>query len=432
MAFPVVEGTAESSVNTAGTSHTVTLPASIAASDLVLITMDIGSTSATLNALTDWGELLDEASANGLKILRYTGAGVPSNPTFTSSASTRSASIAWRISGVNKAIAPEIGTTGTGTSATPDPPASAAPSSTKDYLFIAFAGMAGEEADDDTWGNTPPANYTPSPPLQKSCGTAGVNLGGLILAASRQLNTGSAEDPGTFGVDVSAAWRAQTVMVHPVVNTTVTPTTLALTTSAFAPTVTATQNQLVTPTTLAQTLAAFAPTVTASDHKTVTPTTKALTLAAFAPVIAMGVIPDAKVLSLTTFAPSVSVSDNILVTPGVVAANLAAFAPTVTASDHKTVTPTTLAIVLSAFAPTVSATQHVTATPSTASLALTTFSPTATATGDDDEPIRGAPLIRGADTPATRGQRGVTRRPRLVIPSPDREEEDVAWLVALL
>jgi len=215
MASPVVEATAKSSTSTAGTSHTVTLPAGIVGSDLVLIVMDIGSTSATLNALTDWGEILDENSANGLKILWYTGAGVPSNPTFTSSASTRDASISYRISGANKSITPEIGTTGTGTSATPDPPASATPGSTKDYLFIAIAGMAGEEADDDTWGNTPPTNYLPNPPLQSACGVAGTNLGGLILAASRQLTTGSAEDPGTFGVDVSAAWRSQTIMVHP-------------------------------------------------------------------------------------------------------------------------------------------------------------------------------------------------------------------------
>jgi hypothetical protein len=216
VAFPVVEGVAESSVNTAGTSHAVTLPASIASTDEVLILMDIGSTSATLNALTDWGELLDENAANGLKILRYTGAGVPSNPTFTSSATTRSASIAYRISGADKTVTPQIGTTATGTSATPDPP-SVTPTGgvSKPYLFIAFFGQAGEEADDDTWANTPPTNYTPSPPRQKTCGTAGTNLGGLIASAERALMTGSAEDPGTFGVDVSAAWRAQTIIVHP-------------------------------------------------------------------------------------------------------------------------------------------------------------------------------------------------------------------------
>ncbi len=214
MAISVVS-TAETAVTTAGTSHAITLPASIAAGDLVLITMDIGSTSATFNALTGWTEILDESAANGLKIWWYTGAGVPSAPTFISSGSTRSATIAWRITGADKTITPEIGTTATGTSLTPDPPASATISTTKEYLFIAFAGMAGEEIDDDTWGNTPPTNYLPNPPLQKACGTVGTNLGGLIVAASRVLSTGSAENPGTFNVDVSAAWRAQTVTVHP-------------------------------------------------------------------------------------------------------------------------------------------------------------------------------------------------------------------------
>lgn len=329
MAFPTVVSTAESSVNTAGTSHTVTLPASIAATDLVLITMDIGSTSATLNALTDWSEILDEAVANGLKILRYIGAGVPSNPTFTSSASTRSASIAWRISGANKSIAPEIGTTATGSSATPDPPASATPASTKDYLFIALYGAAGEEADDDTWSDTPPTNYTPSPPLQKACGTAGTNLGGMIAAASRQLNTGAAENPGTFAKDVSAAWRAQTIMIHPIIDTTVTPTTASLTTSTFAPTVTVTNNVLVTPTTASLTISTFAPTV--STPRLVTPSTAALTLTAFAPTVSIGVrvTPSTASLTLSTFAPTVTVSNPVTVTPATAAMILTTFAPDV-------------------------------------------------------------------------------------------------------
>jgi hypothetical protein len=212
---PVVETTAETAVSTAGTSHAITLPAGIVSTDLVLITMDIGSTSATLNSLTDWGEILDESAANGLKILWYTGSGVPSNPTFTSSASTRSASIAWRISNADKTVTPQIGTTATGTSTTPDPPSVTPSAGSKPHLFIAFFGSAGEEADDDTWVNSPPTNYLPNPPLQKACGTVGTNLGGLIGAASRQLTTGSAENPGTFSIDVSAAWRAQTIIVHP-------------------------------------------------------------------------------------------------------------------------------------------------------------------------------------------------------------------------
>jgi hypothetical protein len=75
--------------------------------------------------------------------------------------------------------------------------------------------MAGEEADDDTWGNTQPTNYTPNPPRQKTAGTVGTNLGGLILGAERLLTTGSAENPGTFNVDSSAAYRGQTILIPP-------------------------------------------------------------------------------------------------------------------------------------------------------------------------------------------------------------------------
>ena len=218
MAHPVVLTTNTSSTNTAGTSHVVSLPAGMGPSDMILILMDTGSTQATLNALTDWAELLDEnvVGGNGLKILQYTGAGVPSNPTFTSSANTRDASISLRIGGANKSITPQIATTGTGTSATPDPPSVTPTGGTvKDYLFIAFAGQAGEAVDDGTWANTPPTNYLPAVPLMKTCGIAGSNLGGLICAAYRQLTTGAAQDPGTFGVDTNAAWRSQHIIVHP-------------------------------------------------------------------------------------------------------------------------------------------------------------------------------------------------------------------------
>lgn len=217
MASPVVQEVIESSTNTAGTSHTVTLPTATS-NQLLLILLDKGSTAATVNAHTELSELLDENSANGLYVAcRQMNGLEPASYTLTTSANTRSAVLAYRISGAANAwvTPPTLGTTGTGTSATPDPPASATPPSSQDYLFIAFAGMAGEELDDDTWGNTPPTNYTPSPPRQKSCGTAGTNLGGLILSAERALTTGAAENPGTFGVDVSAAWRSQTITVHP-------------------------------------------------------------------------------------------------------------------------------------------------------------------------------------------------------------------------
>lgn len=226
MTSPVVAGTAESSTPTAGTSHVLnwTGLGTVAAGDLLLIVLDKGSTAASVNAHADWTELLDENLANGLYIAYRWATGGETAPTLVTSANTRSAEITYRITGAENpaTTAPQIGTTATGTSATPDPPASATPPSSKDYLFIAFYGAAGEEADDDTWSDTSPTNYTPSPPRMKACGVAGTNLGGMIAAAERALTTAAAEDPGTFAKDVSAAWRAQTITVHPASSTTLT------------------------------------------------------------------------------------------------------------------------------------------------------------------------------------------------------------------
>ena len=214
---PLVRTENESATATAGTSHVVNLPSGIVAGDLILVLMNVGSTAATINALTGWTELLDEGVASGLYIAYRLADGTEgATITLTSSASTRDATITLRIANAQDPAvqAPQIGTTATGTSVSPDPPNVTPTGGAKDYLAVALFGNAGEEADDDTWANTPPANYLPSPPFQKACGTTGVNLGGVIAAAYRSFNA-SAEDPGTFNQDASLAWRAQTIIVHP-------------------------------------------------------------------------------------------------------------------------------------------------------------------------------------------------------------------------
>lgn len=216
MASPAVQTTNESATTTAGTSHTVNLPSGIQSNDLLIVCLDKGSTAATVNALEGWTELLDENAGNGLYIAYKFANGTESGTiTLTTSASTRSAEVVLRISGAeNPAVqAPVVGTTATGTSTTPNPP-SITPPSSKDYLFIAMCGSAGEQADDDTYVTTFPTNYSHSQ-NEKTCGIAGSNLGGLVGVATRQLTTGVAEDPGTFTVSENAAWRAQTVIIHP-------------------------------------------------------------------------------------------------------------------------------------------------------------------------------------------------------------------------
>ena len=215
MAFPNVETVAESSTNTAGTSHVVTLPSGIQAGDLLLVMFDKGSTSASVNALAGWAELLDEALANGIYLAyRWADGTEGASITLVTTASTRSANLAYRISGaMNPATqVPELSTVATGTSTGPNATTCTPTGGAKDYLWISFFGQAGEEADDDTWCNTAPTSF--SNLLQKSCGTAGTNLGGLIASAEYKLNAASL-DAAAFNVDVSAAWRAYTIAVHP-------------------------------------------------------------------------------------------------------------------------------------------------------------------------------------------------------------------------
>lgn len=116
----------------------------------------------------------------------------------------------------------------------------------------------------------------------------------------------------------------------------------------------------------------------------VTPTTVALVLTTYAPTVATPrvVTPTTAALTLTTFAPTVSTPVNC--TPSTAALTLTAYAPTVATPVN--CTPTTRALALTAYAPTVVGNQSADVTPTTATLTLTAYAPTVTvsAVGEDD------------------------------------------------
>jgi hypothetical protein len=212
---PAVVGTpAETAISTASTSHVVNLPAG-ATGNLLVAIMQKGSagTTPTVNALTGWTELLDEAQTLGLYIAYRVCDGTEgSTTTFTLSSSTRGAWIVYEISGAKDPAvqAPQIGTTATGSGTTPNPPSVSVAGGSKEVLTIACFGRDGEEADDDTWVTAAPSGF--SGLLQKACGTAGTNLAGMIATASLASKTATS-DPGTFTC-ATGAWRAQTIVIH--------------------------------------------------------------------------------------------------------------------------------------------------------------------------------------------------------------------------
>lgn len=215
MAFPTVVSRNESSTATAGTSHVVNLPAGLVSGNLILVLTNIGSTAATFNTLTGWNEIVDEGSANGITMwYRVADGSEGATVTFTSSASTRDASVSYQINGALSPAtqAPQLSTVATGTSTTPNATTCTPTGGAKDYLWITMFGMAGEQADDDTLVTGTPTNFVNT--LQKTCGVAGTNLGGMIASAEFASNAASMDAAAWTSVD-NAAWRAYTIAIHP-------------------------------------------------------------------------------------------------------------------------------------------------------------------------------------------------------------------------
>lgn len=132
----------------------------------------------------------------------------------------------------------------------------------------------------------------------------------------------------------------------------------------------------VTPPTLSLTLTTYAPTVLIPI--VVTPSTLGLTLTTYAPVIGVGlkVIPGTLALTIIAFTPSVITTENKKIIPGTLALVLTTYAPVVTATGHIIVTPSTLALILTLYAPSITVSGNILVTPSVLALVLTAYAPT--------------------------------------------------------
>ncbi len=224
MAFPQVltggSAPTESATTTAGTSHVVNLPPG-ATGNLFLLVMGKGTTSATINALAGWTELVDENQASGAFCAWRTCDGTEgTTTTFTSSASTKSATIVYEISG-QSAVAPQISAVASASTNAPDPNSLTPTGGAKDYLWITWfvMGQASEEADDDTWVNNAATGYGSL--LQKTSAVAGTNIGAAVASCHRTNNAAS-EDAvwPAASTDQTITWRSFTVAVHPLQNIT--------------------------------------------------------------------------------------------------------------------------------------------------------------------------------------------------------------------
>lgn len=220
MVFPVVATSATSLEDSSNvSSHTVSLPGSIASGDLLIVFFctDGNPTITFPNEGTDWIEIYDRtAVSNAARIKaawRKAGASEPSTITVTTSNNQRSSHIALRITGAEDptTTAPETGGFGGGNNDSPNVASWSVSGAAKDYLWIASEGHDRNRTVDSF-----PSTHTDN---NLSSVGGGANSSGCGVATLEANKT--TDDPAVFTISASDEWAAAGIAVHPTGVTTV-------------------------------------------------------------------------------------------------------------------------------------------------------------------------------------------------------------------
>ena len=207
--FPVVT-TATSSRASNAVDDSCTLPASIAAGDLMFcIHGSDGSVTRTFPS--PWVEIKDalcSGSACNIGVAYLIASGGETSVTVTKSVTERFSAIAIRITAASwhGTTPPEISTGAIGNSASPDPDSITASWGSANNLFVATIafnnGLAGNTV--TAWPTNYTANQTQSPDISSAA---------RVAIATRDLAAAN-DDPGTFTI-TSDQWWAGTIVVRP-------------------------------------------------------------------------------------------------------------------------------------------------------------------------------------------------------------------------
>jgi hypothetical protein len=181
--------------------------------DLVIICIAT-SISSDFTSISDNFNYLSPATPGTFTILYKVLVGTEGGSCeIVSDVSTKACAIAFNIATASFQTPPEINTVATGTDTGPDPGNIDAAIPSLDYLWIATFRQAGEEADDDTWCNSAPTNFTNL--VQKTTGTTGAASVNCSVAAANFNSTDASMNPAVFNTDQSLAWRAFTIAIPP-------------------------------------------------------------------------------------------------------------------------------------------------------------------------------------------------------------------------
>jgi hypothetical protein len=210
-ASPSISCTAQQ-FSTAGTTHNTTMPGTVNAGDMLLISISIYGGNQGTASVSDsgWVELEEADKINQIKLATYykfadgTEDGQTINVATTNS--VQAVAAVCRITGNHASQAPEKGTAATGSSVNPNPPSVTASWGGEDNLFLATYGQQNGTGAASGF----PTNYT-SQATNWSGNVANPSSGGL---ASRAL-TNATDDPGTFTTPDNSNWITQTIVIRP-------------------------------------------------------------------------------------------------------------------------------------------------------------------------------------------------------------------------
>ena len=214
--FPVVEATASSSEDALVTTHAVTLPSGVVSGNLILVAFNLSTTSRLAVEPTGW--TLTTVSTTGghtgffHRVSDGSEGATLSFSTIDSStsdpASTRSAHVSARVSGVDVGASPFIAIESAITNDSP----SLTPSwgSAETLWFTFFFARASD------WEVTPPADYTGKVEAKSDAPSSSSTRGGVVLA--HRAFEGTNQTPGPWTVDTLGGMtseRTATVALRP-------------------------------------------------------------------------------------------------------------------------------------------------------------------------------------------------------------------------
>lgn len=229
MSFPTIFSTAVSNTTPNNTTSAVTLPASIAAGDLIIGFVASDAAAGAMTWPSPWVKILDHAGTGFVLSVGYLIASGGETTVAVTHTNERSNHIAARIKAAewHGTTPPEVNAAVTGLSGTPNPGSLTPSWGALDTLWVAFFGC------DDFSVPFPvtawPTNYDNN---QVSANTS--TSAGDVAMASRGLNAASA-DPGSFTMTVSEDWSAFTLAVRPLQSTSIVPPRFMTRPFPFAP-----------------------------------------------------------------------------------------------------------------------------------------------------------------------------------------------------